>query len=86
MVIGMASRVSLGHSGRSLAADRLTWMCFLGVLATATVRIAAELPLVSALGWALIPLAAVAWLGCFVPWVLRYIPLYLQPSVDEGPG
>lgn len=86
MVIGMASRVSLGHSGRSLAADRLTWSCFLGVLATATVRIAAELPLVSALRSTLIVLAAVAWLGCFVPWALRYIPLYLQPSADEGPG
>ena len=86
MVIGMGSRVSLGHSGRSLVADRLTWSCFLGVLATAAVRIAAELPLVSAaLGSALIPLAAVAWLGCFVPWVLRYAPLYLQPSADERP-
>lgn len=87
MVIGMGSRVSLGHSGRSLVADRLTWSCFLGVLATAAVRIAAELPLVStAVGSVLIPLAAVAWLGCFVPWALRYMPLYLQPSADERPG
>jgi len=86
MVIGMASRVSLGHSGRALAANRLTWMCFLGVLATATVRIAAELPLVSALRSTLILLAAVAWLGCFMLWGLRYLPLYLQPSADEGPG
>jgi uncharacterized protein involved in response to NO len=85
MVIGMASRVSLGHSGRSLAADRLTWACFLGVLATAGVRIAGELPVLSGLGSALIPLAAVAWLGCFLLWGLRYAPLYLQPSLEEAP-
>jgi len=36
-------------------------------------------------GSVLIPLAAVAWLGCFVPWALRYVPLYLQPSADESP-
>ncbi len=86
MVIGMASRVSLGHSGRALVADRLTWICFLGVLATAALRILAELPPVSALGSWLIPLAAVAWLGCFVSWALRYLPLYLHPGADEGPG
>jgi uncharacterized protein involved in response to NO len=86
MVIGMASRVSLGHSGRALVADQLTWNCFLGVLATAGVRVAGELPMMSALGATLIPLAAVAWLGCFGIWALRYIPLYLQPAADEDAG
>jgi uncharacterized protein involved in response to NO len=85
MVIGMASRVSLGHSGRALVADQLTWFCFLGLLVTAGVRIAGELPVVSTFGWALIPLAAVMWLGCFVLWARRYAPMYLQPGKDEGP-
>ncbi len=86
MVIGMASRVSLGHSGRSLVADRLTWYCFIGVLVTAGVRIAGELPLVVYLAWALIPLAAAAWLASFAPWVVRYMPLYVASSADEGTG
>jgi uncharacterized protein involved in response to NO len=86
MVIGMASRVSLGHSGRSSAADRLTWTCFWGVLATAGVRIAAELPLVAHLAWVLIPLAAAAWLASFAPWVVRYVPLYVKPNADEAAG
>ena len=30
-VMGMVSRVSLGHSGRALEVDRLTWACYIGV-------------------------------------------------------
>ena len=44
MVIGMVSRVSLGHSGRMLMADRLTWLCYLGMLGAALLRVGAELP------------------------------------------
>jgi uncharacterized protein involved in response to NO len=85
MVIGMASRVSLGHSGRPLVADQLTWYCFLGVLAATAVRIAGELPGLASLGWVLMPLAAAMWLGCFGLWAWRYVPMYLQPGVDQGP-
>jgi uncharacterized protein involved in response to NO len=85
MVIGMASRVSLGHSGRPLVADQLTWYCFLGVLAATAVRIAGELPGVASLGSMLIPLAAAMWLTCFGVWAWRYVPMYLLPGVDEGP-
>jgi uncharacterized protein involved in response to NO len=85
MVIGMASRVSLGHSGRPLVADQLTWYCFLGVLAATVVRIAAELPGGASLAGVLIPLAAAMWLGCFGLWAWRYAPMYLRPGVDEGP-
>ncbi|MFZ5875895.1 MAG: NnrS family protein [Nitrospirota bacterium] len=85
MVIGMASRVSLGHSGRPLVADPLTWYCFLGVLAAAMLRIAGELPGAASLNRALIPLAAAVWLGSFVLWARRYVPMYLRPNADDGP-
>jgi uncharacterized protein involved in response to NO len=85
MVIGMASRVSLGHSGRPLVADQLTWHCFLGVLVAAMVRVAGELSGVASLGSLLIPMAAVIWLACFGVWAWRYVPMYLLPGVDEGP-
>lgn len=83
MLLAMVSRVSLGHSGRPLAADRLTSACFLGVLTAAALRLAAELVPVAA---ALMPLAGLAWLAAFGVWAARYLPIYLQPRVDGRPG
>ena len=84
MVLAMASRVILGHSGHALAADDLTWYCFLGVGATAAVRVLAEFW--PAATQALNILAAGLWLACLLPWVLRYAPVLLRPRVDGKPG
>jgi uncharacterized protein involved in response to NO len=43
MILAMASRVTLGHSGRPLELDRITWLLFLGFQATAVIRILADL-------------------------------------------
>jgi uncharacterized protein involved in response to NO len=87
MVIAMVSRVSLGHSGRALAADSLTWWCFLGVVAAAGVRVAAEIPFVpGTVGLRLSALAAALWLLCFGAWAWRYVPMYWRPRVDGKPG
>lgn len=85
--LAMVSRVSLGHSGRALEADPLTWWAFLGVLATAGMRIVADL-------WFMPPtlrlwlsvVAAVLWLVVFLAWAARYLPLYLRPRADGRPG
>src|SRR4029079_3389246 len=67
MAIGMVSRVSLGHSGRPLEADALTWSCYLGVIGAAILRAAAELvPAVATP--ALMLAAAVLWLLSFGAW------------------
>lgn len=84
MVIAMASRVSLGHSGRMLIADRLTWWVFLGIYAAALARIAAELA--PSFAGPLHLGSALLWLAAFVPWVLRYLPMYLRPRQDGRPG
>lgn len=87
MVIAMASRVSLGHSGRPLVADTLTWTCFLGLTGAAWLRAAADLPGVGPeAATSLIVAAAVLWLASAVAWVLRYAPLYLKPRADGKPG
>jgi len=84
MVVAMASRVTLGHSGRALAADTLTWLALLGLnLATAT-RLASEF--LPAHAPALNLLAALLWLVFLLPWVLRYAPLYLRVRLDGQPG
>ncbi len=83
MVVAMASRVMLGHSGRALAADTITWLALLGINVTAILRIAGELP---AVGATFNLLAALAWLAAFLPWVWRYLPITLLPRADRQPG
>jgi uncharacterized protein involved in response to NO len=87
MLIGMVSRVSLGHSGRPLSADTLTWVCFWGMFATAGVRVLAELDTVPAgLRVQLMPIAAALWLVFFGAWAWRYVPMYLRSRTDGMPG
>jgi len=84
MIVAMASRVTLGHSGHALSADTLTWAVLLGVNASALLRIAGEF-LPSVASW-LNLLAALVWLAALLPWVLRYLPMYLKPRVEHPPG
>jgi len=85
MMVAMASRVTLGHSGRALAADDLTWRVLLGVNLTAVLRITAELAPGTAAGTLNI-LAAAGWLVALAPWAWRYAPMYLRPRADGKPG
>ncbi len=82
MVLGMVSRVSLGHSGRALEADALTWTCYRGVLLAAALRAAAEFLPGSTAGSTLMLAAAFVWLASFGAWAARYVPMYLRPRVD----
>ncbi len=43
MVLGMASRVTLGHSGRPLVLDKFSWLLFIGFQAAAFFRILPDL-------------------------------------------
>jgi uncharacterized protein involved in response to NO len=81
MLIAMVSRVSLGHSGRPLEADTLTWVCYFGVIASALTRAAAEFVPQAALG-AVMLAAGLLWLAAFGAWAWRYVPMYLAPRVD----
>jgi len=81
-VLGMVSRVSLGHSGRALEADTLTWTCYLGVSLAAVLRAAAEFLPASTAGEVLMIAAATVWLGSFGVWAARYLPMYLTARVD----
>ena len=82
LLMAMVTRVSCGHSGRMLAADTLTWYLFLLLQVTAVVRIAAE-----RLPWSHAhACAALLFAASFVPWVIRYAPLYWRPRADGRPG
>jgi uncharacterized protein involved in response to NO len=82
LMVAMVSRVTFGHSGRTLAADRFTWGLFLLLQATVIVRICAALwpwPAALALGAAL-------WAACVLPWSLRNAPIYGRARADGKPG
>ncbi len=84
MLIGMVSRVSLGHSGRKLEADAATWGLFWLVQAVALARMLPDL--VPALPLRLVVLAGLLWLLAFGIWAWKYAPMYWRPRVDGKPG
>jgi len=87
MLLAMVTRVTLGHSGKVLEADRLTWGVFLAFQSVAIIRIAAELPWLSfAVRGHLYLCAGLAWLLLFGIWVYKYAPIYWRPRVDGRPG
>jgi uncharacterized protein involved in response to NO len=86
MVLGMASRVTLGHSGAELECDRPTWMLFWGFQLAALARIGGDLPLARTAAGHFYLLAAVVWLACFGPWFVKYAPKYWRPRSDGQPG
>lgn len=87
MVLGMASRVTLGHSGRPLELDRFTWQLFIGFQASTAVRILPEvLPVFGSFTPMLYLLAGLIWLACFILWAVHFVPIYWRPRIDGKPG
>lgn len=80
ILIGMASRVTLGHSGLPIVGDGVLWGCFWAMQATALLRMSAEI-------WpGLNALAVLLWLTAFAVWATRYGPNFLRPRADGQPG
>ncbi|NJD36432.1 MAG: NnrS family protein [Betaproteobacteria bacterium] len=85
MLVGMASRVTMGHSGRPLAADAVMWGAFCMMQAAAIVRAASELPALPG-AYALMWLSSLLWLGAFGLWAWRYAPFFWRARADGKPG
>ena len=87
MTFGMVSRVSLGHSGRALEADPLTWYGFLALIGVGAARAVADFaPLPPGIRSALLGLAALAWIAIVAGWAARFVPIYLAPRSDGREG
>lgn len=84
ILVAMASRVTLGHSGRQLFADEGTWWSFWGLQTTVFVRILSELDF--SLNYIFLLLAVILWLGFFGVWFFKYALMYWQPRVDGQAG
>ncbi len=87
MLLAMATRVSLGHSGRMLAIDRSTWVIFLVFQMVAVLRVVSELPAIGQEVRSHIYLCAgIVWLACFGLWGKKFMPIYWLPRPDGQEG
>ena len=85
MLLGMASRVTMGHSGRAVAADDVMWRAFCMMQAAAVLRVVSELPALPG-AYHLMWLSSLLWLGVFGLWAWRYAPACWRPREDGKPG
>lgn len=83
LMLAMVTRVSCGHSGRALVADRLVWSLFWLLQGATLLRIAAAAQ--SALGGLLLP-AALLWVGVMALWSVRLIGWHGRLRADGRPG
>ena len=90
-LIAMATRVSSGQSGRSVAADDFAWRLFWLLQFAVATRVAAGAietlgAAASGTSLALTVLAALAWAGACATWALRYASWYGRARADGRPG
>lgn len=76
VLIAMSTRVTLGHSGRPLAADNMAWTIFLTIQSVALLRVLTEIPALNAYAPLLYLLSASLWLIAFSSWVIKFSPIY----------
>ena len=84
MLLSMITRVTMGHSGRPLALDRVGWWIFLMTQFAAVARVAAEMFPFTAVWLTL--LAASVWFLALAAWAAKYGPVFFQPRIDGQPG
>ena len=84
LMFAMVTRVTAGHGGRQLLADRLTWRLFLALQTAVLVRLLVD-ALPSAAHW-LTLLAIALWCLALLPWALRNAAIYVRPRADGRPG
>jgi uncharacterized protein involved in response to NO len=87
-LIAMATRVSVGHGGRVLAADDFVWRLYGLVQLAVLTRVTAAL--LAALGFdgslPMLAAAALVWGTAAATWSLRYGRWYGLPRADGRPG
>ncbi|MDX8380072.1 MAG: NnrS family protein [Gallionella sp.] len=85
LLMGMVTRVTLGHAGLPKQLDLPVNMMFAGIQVVALLRVLADmLPMPVRNG--LYVAAVVVWLLCFTAWMLRYLPVYWQARADGRAG
>ncbi|HEX7764089.1 MAG TPA: NnrS family protein, partial [Cellvibrio sp.] len=84
LIVGVMTRVALGHTGRPLTLPAFGWLIYAGISLAAICRVGA------ALGWLDyrlgVMIAAAGWCFAFSLFVFIYWPILSRPRVDGRPG
>jgi uncharacterized protein involved in response to NO len=80
MVLAVMTRVSRGHTGRALTADRTTMTIYLAITAAAAIRVIAAFSGPSMM--TLLAVSAALWIASFALFVVHYGPTLLAPRVS----
>lgn len=80
MILAVMTRVSRGHTGRPLSADRATAVLYCIVTLAAIVRILAAV--LAAWTMPLLVVSAALWIGAFALFVAIYGPMLMRPRAD----
>jgi len=84
MIVGVMTRVALGHTGRDLALPRGAVASYALILTAALARLA------TALGWLPwrlgVTTTTAAWVGAFLVFLWLYLPILVRPRADGRPG
>lgn len=81
MIISVASRAALGHTGRPLQAHPLLTASVILIALSALSRVGASM-LASDF---LLTSSTVLWIGGFISFAIRYIPVLYLPALDQDP-
>jgi uncharacterized protein involved in response to NO len=86
MILGMMSRVSLGHTGRSIVAAPLTIASYWLVNGAALLRVLFALTWDDTLRMASLGGSGLLWSLAFLCFVVVYLPILTRPRADGRPG
>jgi uncharacterized protein involved in response to NO len=83
MVLGVMTRVALGHTGRPLVVSKVITAAYLLLIVGAALRIAAPMAL-PAYYIELMSAALAAWAGAFAVFLAVYVPILVAPRPDAA--
>jgi uncharacterized protein involved in response to NO len=86
MVLGMMSRVALGHTGRTISPARLTVAAYVLVNAAALLRVCFAFAWEETHRIASLAGSGVLWSLAFLAFVIVYLPILTRPRADGRPG
>ena len=85
LMLAMMMRSSLGHTGRPLVASGMDMTAFLLLQLAAIIRVVAGL-FDAGMYDSLVTVSGVLWILAFVVFLVRYLPMLVQPRIDGRPG
>jgi uncharacterized protein involved in response to NO len=80
MVLAVMTRVSRGHTGRSLEADRAATLIYAAVIVAGATRVVAAFAATSSIH--LLEISALLWAAAFLLFALWYGPMLVSPRID----